>query len=127
MLYPVGAMIRKILQLMRSKLNNVTSEGKAEYEKALAKAFETLLNVSLTGSSRLRFILTCECVTTTSTDRRILITFNANQPLQSAHIQPTPPLFGAESYQPVVRNALIIVIATVLSFECGAAACDACD
>uniref|UniRef100_A0A914XU51 VWFA domain-containing protein n=1 Tax=Plectus sambesii TaxID=2011161 RepID=A0A914XU51_9BILA len=32
-------------KLMRSKLNNVTSEGKAEYEKALAKAFETLLNL----------------------------------------------------------------------------------
>jgi uncharacterized protein YegL len=32
-------------KLLRSRLLNVTSEGKAEYEKALAKAFTTLLNI----------------------------------------------------------------------------------
>ncbi|WKY06411.1 hypothetical protein Q1695_006532 [Nippostrongylus brasiliensis] len=33
-------------KLLRNKMNNVTSEGKAEYEKALPHAFTTLLNIS---------------------------------------------------------------------------------
>ncbi|TMS37675.1 hypothetical protein L596_004559 [Steinernema carpocapsae] len=35
---------------LRAKLNNVASEGKAEYEKGLSKAFQTLMNVSIFGS-----------------------------------------------------------------------------
>ncbi|VDM60160.1 unnamed protein product, partial [Angiostrongylus costaricensis] len=36
---------------LRNKMNNVTSEGKAEYEKALTHAFTTLLNINSPGGT----------------------------------------------------------------------------
>jgi hypothetical protein len=71
-------------KLLRSKLNNVTSEGKAEYEIALKRAFETLMNVSspiggifdckLMGLLKLPIL--CEfvgCATTTTNQQLTLI------------------------------------------------------
>lgn len=34
--------------MLRARLNGMSSEGKAEYEKGLIKAFETLMKVSFT-------------------------------------------------------------------------------
>lgn len=35
-----------MFQMLRARLNGMSSEGKAEYEKGLIKAFETLMKVS---------------------------------------------------------------------------------